>query len=60
VTDRGYTATLEGFIARFDDLATKLREAHNADDETEVGELIDDLCDETVRAGEFIEERRKR
>jgi hypothetical protein len=59
VTDH-YTATLEGFIARFDDVITKLRETVNAADLDEVVDLLDELVEELERANEFIEQKRKR
>jgi hypothetical protein len=58
VADQGYVATLEGFLARFDDLATKLNEALNADDEIELGELVDDLRDLADQVREFIAAKR--
>ena len=55
-----YTATLEGFVARFDDLVTKLREATNATDLDEIVECLEELVEERERANEFIEQKRKR
>jgi hypothetical protein len=56
--DQGYATTLEGFIARFDDLASRLRDACNAGDEVEIHDLLDDLEDELDRAGDFIKTKR--
>jgi hypothetical protein len=56
-----YTATLEGFIARFEDLAVRLREAYNTTDEAELVDLIDEFNREIERAVEFVQqEKRKR
>jgi C4-type Zn-finger protein len=57
--DQGYTTTLEGFIARFDDLASRLRDAVNGGDDIEVHELLDELEDELARAGDFIKTKRE-
>jgi hypothetical protein len=54
VADQGYAATLEGFLARFDDLAIRINEALNADDDIELGELADDMRDLADQAREFI------
>jgi hypothetical protein len=57
--DQGYAATLEGFVARFDDLAIKLREAANAQDYDEVSDLVDELLEDLERAADFIKKKRE-
>jgi len=58
MNDQGYSATLEGFVARFDDVAMRLRDAVNAGDEILIHELLDELEDELDRAGDFIKTKR--
>jgi len=58
-SDAGYSATLEGFIARFDDIASRLRDACNAGEEVEMHDLLDELEDELNRAGDFIKTKRE-
>ena len=57
--DQGYTVTLEGFIARFDDLVSRLRDAMNAGDEVELHDVADDLEEEINRASDFIKARKE-
>jgi len=58
--DQGYAATLEGFIARFDDIAVKLRDALNGDDFMELSDLIEEFLEELERAARFITDKKGR
>jgi hypothetical protein len=59
MTDQGYAVTLEGFIARLDDLVDRLRDAMNAGDELEMLETADELEEELARAGDFIKTKKE-
>jgi hypothetical protein len=59
MTDQGYTATLEGFIATLGDLVGRLRDASNAGDEVEMHDILDDLEDQLDRADDFIKAKRE-
>jgi len=54
MTDQGYSVTLEGFIARLDDVAQRLRDADNAGDDLELHDLLDELEQEIARASDYI------
>jgi hypothetical protein len=59
MNDQGYTTTLEGFIARLDDLVDRLRDAMNGGNEFEMLEIADELEEELARAGNFIKTKRE-